>query len=212
MVSTGYLVTQTDSTTSTDIGDIFALSSSGAPLGSTMAFLGIRDPVGWIICDGVVRTDNQDGKYNNLKVLNIGSGGSGSTNYTPPITNTTPGTSGGGATVTLTTSNMPSHTHSGSTNSSYSSITLIDSGHNHALYSNGQNFAMTNSGSRSAVADSESYESLSTSTTIKTASTSSGIAVSDSAHNHSFTTGSSGSGTSFSIIPSHYTVNYIIKY
>lgn len=58
--------------------------SASPPPGSIMAYLGTSDPNGWVICDGVTRTNNSDYRYNNLNTLGIGSGGSGTTNYTPP--------------------------------------------------------------------------------------------------------------------------------
>ena len=54
------------------------------PTGSILAYFGTSDPVGWVICDGTARADNSDSKYNALYTLSIGSGGSGTTNYTPP--------------------------------------------------------------------------------------------------------------------------------
>ena len=61
--------------------------SIAPPPCSIMAFLGIIDPDGWVICDGqssnnsVVRS-NADGKYNNLIVNRIGTLNNG--NYIPP--------------------------------------------------------------------------------------------------------------------------------
>jgi len=52
------------------------------PTGSFMAYLGSSDPDGWIICNGVVRINGADGRYNGLLTLNIGSGTT--SNYTPP--------------------------------------------------------------------------------------------------------------------------------
>jgi hypothetical protein len=61
-----------------------AYLSETAPTGSLSAYVASSDPIGWVICDGVVRTNNSDGKYNNLASLGIGTGGSGTSNYTPP--------------------------------------------------------------------------------------------------------------------------------
>jgi microcystin-dependent protein len=58
--------------------------SNNIPCGSIMAFLGTTDPAGWVIMDGVERINNTDSKYNGLSNLSIGTGGSGTTNYTPP--------------------------------------------------------------------------------------------------------------------------------
>ena len=54
---------------------------SGYSSGSIVAYFASTDPAGWVICDGVQRT-NADGRYNNLINLGIGTVASG--NYTPP--------------------------------------------------------------------------------------------------------------------------------
>jgi len=54
--------------------------TSVAPVGSIMAYLGAVDPAGWVICDGITRTNI--GSYNNL--INMGIGISSGSNYTPP--------------------------------------------------------------------------------------------------------------------------------
>lgn len=56
----------------------------GVPAGSIVAYLGTTDPSGWVICDGTARTNNSDNRYNRLNALSIGTGGSGTTSYTPP--------------------------------------------------------------------------------------------------------------------------------
>jgi microcystin-dependent protein len=48
-----------------------------------MAFLGTTDPDGWVICNGVQRTNGSDGRYNNLVAASIGTG-TANGNYTPP--------------------------------------------------------------------------------------------------------------------------------
>jgi len=57
------------------------------PTGTIVAIVGSSagtDPNGWVICDGILRTNNSDGKYNKLFEMTIGTGGSGTSNYTPP--------------------------------------------------------------------------------------------------------------------------------
>jgi len=54
------------------------------PTGSITAYLGTADPPGWVIMNGVARTNNADGRYNALNALGIGTGGSGTSTYTPP--------------------------------------------------------------------------------------------------------------------------------
>ena len=64
--------------------------SIGPPPGSIMAYFAggdsangsSSDPDGWIICDGVPRTNGNDGRYNYLSALGIGS--LNGYTYTPP--------------------------------------------------------------------------------------------------------------------------------
>jgi len=60
------------------------IQNASIPTGSIYAYLGTTDPSGWVIMDGVARTNNSDGKYNALNALGIGTGGSGTSSYTPP--------------------------------------------------------------------------------------------------------------------------------
>jgi microcystin-dependent protein len=92
-----------------------------SPPGSIMQYMGTSDPDGWIICDGKERTNNSDGRYNSLYNLGIGSGGSGTSNYTPPnlanyfllgAQNNQVGVTGGSSSVQLTSANLPAHNHS----------------------------------------------------------------------------------------------------
>uniref|UniRef100_A0A6C0I620 Phage tail collar domain-containing protein n=1 Tax=viral metagenome TaxID=1070528 RepID=A0A6C0I620_9ZZZZ len=55
------------------------------PSGSIISYLALTsiDPSGWIICNGIQRTNGTDGRYNTLLNLGIGSG-SQNGNYTPP--------------------------------------------------------------------------------------------------------------------------------
>jgi hypothetical protein len=56
---------------------------STSPPGSVIAYFASSDPAGWIICNGVTRTNGGDGRYNTLISLGIGTGTNNS-NYTPP--------------------------------------------------------------------------------------------------------------------------------
>jgi microcystin-dependent protein len=92
-----------------------------SPPGSIMQYMGTTEPNGWIICDGVSRS-NTDGKYNRLITLNIGTAGVGpNTTYSPPNlvnmfllgkpSGTNIGTFGGNQSITLSPTNLPSHSH-----------------------------------------------------------------------------------------------------
>jgi len=164
------------------------------PPGSIAAYLGTSDPLDWVLCDGVSRTN--DGRYSRLISLGIGSGTSF---YTPPnlkgqflygSTNTSiVNITGGSNSVTLSIANLPSHTHTGTTD--YTNIEHYHSDHWLAPGSNAQNGY---NGQAGQIAGNPFSSSA------------------DLAHTHTFTTnGGQGQGQSFSIVPPSSTVNWIIK-
>jgi microcystin-dependent protein len=109
------------------------------PPGSIMPYIGTSDPDGWIICNGVLRTST-DSRYAALSVLLGGNANS----ITPPDLrsrflrgNSTVSTisNGGSDSVTLTTVNIPSHSHGITMNggSHTHNNTCSASAHNHAI-------------------------------------------------------------------------------
>ena len=60
------------------------VSKISPPTGSITAYLGTSDPPGWVIMNGISRTNNADGRYNALNAMGIGTGGSGTSVYAPP--------------------------------------------------------------------------------------------------------------------------------
>lgn len=68
--------------------NVTASVSTTPPPGSIMAYLGTTDPDGWVIANGVARTDGgADGRYYNLIQMNIYAGtlaNNSLANYTPP--------------------------------------------------------------------------------------------------------------------------------
>jgi microcystin-dependent protein len=129
-------------------------------IGSVTAYLGSTDPIGWVICDGIARTNNTDGKYNALAAMSIGTGGTGTTSYTPPDLRGAflRGDGKGTATSTLTTGygsyaatlkssqtdSMQTHTHGGNTNSGTGALSVGT--HNHYFQTNNDNFSCENAG------------------------------------------------------------------
>ena len=123
------------------------------PPGSIAAFLGIVDPGdGWIICNGVQRTNGSDGRYNKLLSLGIGSGVNNG-NYTPPnlqgafLRSTGTDTTGNyvGPSVNTTQAHATQlHNHSSST------ISIQDQTHNHVFYTWNDDFnnSRTNTGNK----------------------------------------------------------------
>lgn len=119
-------------------------------IGSITAYLGNTDPIGWVICDGQVRTNNTDGKYNALAVMGIGTGGTGTTTYTPPdlrgaflrgdgkgTAASTLSTGYGSYAATLKSSqsdSMQTHTHGGNTDKGNGALSVGT--HNHYFQTN----------------------------------------------------------------------------
>ncbi len=229
MQDTNFKVTRANGIDTDDLTTLiktnFAPIANGTPTGSIVAYLGTSDVSGWIICNGVTRTNNADSRYNALNIMGIGTGGSGTSAYTPPnltekflygksaTVGTILGTTGGSSTVTLAITNIPTHNHTGTTDSETTGITITDPEHFHTLYNTGNNYARTGGGQRDIVPDKDGQISNPPliSSALKTLSSSTGITLTDPEHTHAFTTDDAGSGTSFSILPSYYIVNYLLK-
>ena len=124
-------------------------------------------PSGWYLCDGSNGTPNLTDRFI------IGAGSSYAVNGT-----------GGVSSVTLTTSNMPAHTHT---------ATVTDPGHTHTSNAQQQNTS-------NQLAGGGGFTTASATATINSATT--GISVTNS---------STGSGTSFSILNPYYALAFIQK-
>jgi len=183
------------------------------PVGSIMRYLGTNDPDGWIICNGTARTNNQDGRYNALNSLGIGSGGSGTSNYTPPdllgkfligASSTYPlKTIGGNANITLDGNTMPSHSH-GMQHQHYVGANWGGGSVPGTTYNNyGLNNA-TNQQFGYFTENGVGYIPTSTPLVYNGSN--------PDTTNTKTITDAAGGGTSFSIIPPYRAVNYIIKY
>ena len=183
------------------------------PSGTILSYLGVGDPAGWLICDGGARTATIPNEFAALApILNTAMGtGMNNANYvvTPILTNVflqgrsnaSSGSSNGGGSAahTLSTNDMPAHTHiiTASGIITASSLTTSISGSGFATVTNNWEGGGSASGAYVGYTTSLSAAttaSFSASTTIATLSAS-----------------STGSGTSFSILPPYFTVNYIIK-
>ena len=103
------------------------------------------------------------------------------------------GTTGGDSTVTLTTGNLPTHTHP-----------IIDPGHNHAVTDPGH-VHTTNA----AASNTTTGANAGGGTAGNTGSAMTGISIQN--HTTGITTGDAGSSTAFSILPPYAAVQYFIK-
>jgi len=167
------------------------------PVGSVMEYLGANDPDGWIICNGTARTNNQDGRYNALSSLGIGTGGSGTSNYTPPdlqgqfsigaSSTYTLNSTGGSTSQSLVLGNIPSHTHG-------------------MLH---QHFAGTNWGGTNYSNNYRIETAAGGTVGFCVDNTVQGVVTSSST---SPTSGSAGGTTTVATIPPYRALNYIIKY
>ena len=177
----------------------------GVPIGSISAYLGTSSPTGFVLCDGVQR-ENTDDKYTALYQLGVGTMTTNETHYTPPdyrgmfiggSSNTSSvGGTGGDNNITLSTSNLPAHSHNG--------FTDADPGHVHGMNTGNKDDKNFTSGSTQIPPGDGPGTSNNGATIYNTKSA--------GYHVHSFTTSIAGSGTAFSIVPEHVKVNYIVKY
>lgn len=194
----------------------FAPIQSGTPSGSIIAYLGQDDVPGWVLCDGNPRA-NTNAMYD--KVVSLGVGVFDNGFYIPLdlrdkflagrlISKSEFNTDSfdGSNTATLGVGNLPSHTHTGTTNST-------DTDHTHKSFSRelSVNINQGDGNGNGKGAD----RNVTTTTEVKTSEMKNSLtgldANNNATHSHSFTTDSTGSGTSFSIVPLHYRVNYLLK-
>jgi microcystin-dependent protein len=132
-------------------------------------------PSGWYLCDGSNGTPNLTDRFI------IGAGSTYAVNGT-----------GGVSSVTLTTSNMPAHTHA---------ATVTDSGHSHTLSISGGS-SITGLGGSGASGWQGSNTGVTYVSTSGTNSSTTGVTVANA---------SNGSGTSFSILNPYYALAFIQK-
>jgi microcystin-dependent protein len=227
--------------------EIYLNSVSYTPVGSILTYAGSTAPTGWLLCDG---TEVSKTEYPRLfEVIGNSYGNPVNSNnfILPDIRDRVPvgksgsnnlGDSSGNSTITLSQSQLPSHTHTGTTvnNGSHSHTGttdnagshthgITDPGHVHYLQDAyfaenrglGQNFF----GTGSATDSDNSLYFRDTNTGYSTT----GISInSEGSHSHTFTTGTAGShthtfttdstgnGNSIDIRNKFIILNYIIRY
>lgn len=193
------------------------------PAGTIIMSATVVEPAGWMHCDGrllakteypdlwmaILNTYTDISSSTHFKIPDmqgrcaIGSG-SGSGLSSRPL-----GTYGGEEEHALSTSEMPSHSHSGTTDvSGTHTHSINDPGHTHAQTTINDDF--NNSGTNppgfsADSAGSRTWNNISTSTT--------GITLnSNGAHSHTFTTGTTGSGDAHNNMQPYMVVRYLIKF
>jgi microcystin-dependent protein len=196
------------------------------PIGSIICYAGQTSPTGWLFCNGgeVLKTTYQ----NLFAVISNNYGVASNSDYfvLPNLKEKFPmgnsgeinfrlGNTGGQKTVTLAENQIPSHSHTGTTDASgVHNHTASDSGHAHqyddAYFA--ENTGEQNVYGTSAGTDGDNdyqYRIPAPSTYTGYAN----ITVNNSiSHTHTFTTNTTGSGTPINILNPYLVLNYLIKY
>jgi microcystin-dependent protein len=198
--------------------DIYYKNFTYIPVGSILTYSGLTEPTGWLICDG--REVNKS-EYNRLYNVIGNLYGVSSNNekfILPNLGERVPigktnsnniGNVGGNNSITLTTSQLPSHNHTGTTNTSGSHTHgVYDPGHTHSQWTNQDDFNEWGGNPPSFTDDAggtSTWNNINSSTT--------GISLySNGDHTHTFTTNSTGDGSSVDIRNKFIVLNYIIRY
>jgi microcystin-dependent protein len=173
-------------------------------------------PAGWALCNGTGGTPDLRDRFV------IGAGGAYGV-----------GSTGGATNVTLTIGNLPSHTHTGTTNNTsiahthtFSDTTssagththsVTDPGHVHSYTRGVISGSLATGGANNVLTTTSDLTSLQftgisiVSAGAHTHTVSGTTSSSGPTHNHSFTTGGTGSDDAFSILPPYYALAYIMK-
>lgn len=216
--------TMSTTTMYADNASVTYLSAAGfsmIPPGCIMAYGGASAPGGWFACDGAtVSRVTYSGLYAAIGTT-YGVGDGFSTFNLPNMQGrmivgqsssgsfTSRGGTGGSESITLTTGQMPSHSHTGTVDSSGAHTHgITDPGHTHTQTTINDDF--NNSGANppgfsADSAGSRTWSNISTNTT--------GITVnSGGAHTHTFTTNTTGSGDAIPNMSPYIVIPYIIKW
>jgi microcystin-dependent protein len=185
--TTGTNTTQL-ATTAFTIAEANSIVQTELPAGFIGMWSGVTVPAGWYLCDGTNGTPDLRDRF----IVSSG------LNYNV-------GASGGSDTKTLTTNELPAHTHSGTTSSNGSHLHLIA---NADVVTAGQDLTNSNYLADNGNIGTSSSYNLGGSATTPTI----GNTTNNGTHVHTFTTSSVGSGAEFDIRPKYYALAFIMKH
>jgi microcystin-dependent protein len=198
-----------------------------SPTGSVICYAGQTIPDGWLSCDG---SEVLKSTYSDLySIIGNNYGVASNSNYfvlpnlkervpvgNSNVTNFNLGNTGGTKTVTLSVNQLPSHDHSGTTDTSGThNHTASDSGHTHsyadAYFAENAGLAGNNNYGTSAGTDWDNNFIYRSGAVTNTGYAN--ITVNNNgSHTHTFTTGTTGSGSAINVLNPYIVLNYIIKY
>ena len=221
--------------------DIYLNDAIYTPVGSILTYAGASAPTGWLMCDGSEVSKTVYPRLFAVVGNTYGMPANGSNFVLPNLADRVPvgksgssslGNTGGNSNITLSTSQLPSHTHTGTTaangSHSHTGTTAENGTHGHSINDPGHTHTQTtinddfnNSGINppgfsADSAGSRTWSNISTSST--------GITIVDggshshtfttateASHSHTFTTDSTGSGQQIDIRNKFVVINYIIR-
>jgi microcystin-dependent protein len=187
------------------------------PVGSITCYAGDIAPTGWLLCDGAEKSQTTYSRLYSVLGSKYGAATSGHFKI-PDLRSRFPlgksvsrslGDTGGNNTVTLSTANMPAHTHSVTVDSAGShSHSINDPGHAHTQWTINDDYNGSGGNPPGFLGDSAGYKTWS-----NINSNTTGITVQSSGtHNHTATASSTGSGSAVDVTNPYIVLNYIIRY
>ena len=195
---TGYLLCYGQAVSRTTFAALYAVCGTTYGIGDGSTTFNVPDLRG----RGAYGRDDMGGSAAN-RITNAGSG----------ITGTGLGNTGGTQSKTLTTTELPTHTHSGTTaaGGGHTPAGTIDSqgAHTHGIDIKNGGGGVTTSLNISTINDTPQASGVYTASSGAHSHNFTGSAVSD--HTHTFTTASSGTGSAFGTMNPAIILNYIIK-
>ena len=211
-------------TITNDDTDLLVNNKNLLPTGSIICYAGVQTISGWLLCNG---SEVSKSAYANLFSIigNTYGAPSNSSNFVLPnlcekvaigkSPSNNLGDMSGNSSINLSVSQLPSHTHTGTTDASgVHSHTATDSGHSHSYddayfaenTSGGTNIYGTN-----ASTDNDNEYIYRTPQPVTSTGTANITVGNNGSHAHTFTTNTTGSGAAINIRNPYIVLNYIIK-